>query len=111
MSPSDRTYTYRFSAPLRWPLPAGVLGAANGDEMGVPWQTVERAGTVDDMAGIQMHVTNHRSSDLCSLFLRWKDAARPSLRVGYSVNEDMARALQAQAADDLGVPMLPDEVV
>ena len=111
VSPSDRTYTYRFSAPLRWPLLAGVLGTANRDEMGVPWHTVERAGTVDDMAGIQMHVTNHKSSALCSLFLRWKTPDRPSLRVGYSVDEDKARALQVQAADDLGVPMLPDEVV
>jgi hypothetical protein len=109
VSPSDRTYTYRASAPLRWPVMTGIVGAANRDELGLPWRISEYRGDVGDMAGIQMRETMYKSSTAYSLFLRWRDPARPSLRVGYAVTEDKARALQAQAADDLGVLRLPDE--
>ncbi|MDQ2801114.1 MAG: hypothetical protein M3Y13_15895 [Armatimonadota bacterium] len=106
----DRTYRYRLSAPMRRPFPTGPFGKANRDETGLPWRTIEYTGPLEDMAGIQMEEATRKSATSYLLFLRWTDPNRPSLRVGHALKEDKVRALQAQAADDFGVPLLPDEV-
>ena len=105
----DRTYTYRFSPPMRSSLLAGLAGQSNRDELGWPWQVVEHRGNMEEVAGIALQETTRKSTISYSLFLRWKEGILPAMRVGYALKEEKARALQAQAADDLGVPLLPDE--
>jgi len=115
VSPSDGTYVYRLAAPISWPsmvkLMAGVLGRLNRDEAGLPWRVVEYRGSREDMTGIQRREVANKSTTTYSLFLCWRDLSRPPMRVGFSTDETKARAMQAQAAEDLGVPLLPDEVV
>ncbi len=117
ISPLDHTYTYCISAPVRSSFLASIVGNGNSErkalqqEMGLPWRTVEFRGSVEDIAGIKRSETTSKSTTTYSLFLCWQDAGRPPMRVGFSTNESKARAMQAQAAEDLGVPLLPDEVV
>jgi len=113
--PSEGTYIYRLAAPISWPsmvkIMAGVLGRLNRDEAGLPWRVVEYRGSREDMTGIQRREVANKSTTTYSLFLCWRDLSRPPMRVGFSTDETKARAMQAQAAEDLGVPLLPDEVV
>lgn len=113
--PSEGTYIYRLAAPVPWQtltkLITGVLGRSSQDETGLPWRIIEYQGRLQDMAGIQRRESTYKSNTSYSLFLCWHDPARPPMRVGYSTDEVKARAMQTQAAEDLGVPLLPDEVV
>ncbi len=117
ISPLDHTYTYRLSAPIRSSFLASIASSGNSErnalqqEMGLPWRTVEFRGNVEDIAGIKRSETTSKSTTTYSLFLCWHDSSRPPMRVGFSTDESKARALQAQAAEDLGVPLLPDEVI
>ncbi len=115
VSPSDGTYVYRLTAPVPWPmvtkLIAGELGRRNRDETGLPWRVIEYRGRREDMAGVQRLETTYKSNTSYTVFLCWHDSSRPPMRVGFSRDEAKARALQAQAAEDMGVPLLPDEVV
>ena len=117
VSPTERTYTYRLLAPMRSSFLASIVSSGNGgrealqQEMGLLWRTVEFKGSVGDIAGIKRLETTSKSTTTYSLFLCWHTLDRPPMRVGFSTNEDKARALQAQAAEDLGVPLLPDAVI
>lgn len=115
VSPSDATYVYRLAAPIPWPtianLMAGILGRLNRQEAGLPWHIIRYQGRLQEMAGVQRRETINESNKSYSVFLCWHDPSRPPMRVGFSAEEAKARAMQAQAAEDLGVPLLPDEVV
>lgn len=111
VSPRDRTYIYRVCSPVRWAVLIGWAGKNGKDELGIPWQVLEYQGSMSDITGIQRLESAFKSNTLYTVFLCWHDLSRPLMRVGFSNEEAKARALQAQAAEDLGVPLLPDEVV
>ena len=111
VSPSDGTYVYRLAAPVQWPILNAVTDRSNRSLLGQPWHIIEYRGKREDMAGVQRLVTNNKSTTTCWLLLCWHDPARPPMQVGFNSDEAKARTLQAQAAEDLGVPLLPDEVV
>ncbi len=110
VSPMDGTYIYRVCSPVRWAVLTGWAGKNGKDELGIPWQVLEYRGSVSDITGIQRLETTYNNT-LYTVLLCWHDPSRPPMRVGFSTNESKARALQAQAAGDLGVPLLPDEIV
>ncbi len=111
VSTSDGTYAYRLSSPIRWPFLKAVTDDSNRTLLGLPWKTTNYRGSTNDIAGIQRRETTYKSTTHYSLLLCWHDPSRPTMQVGHSTDEAKARALQAQAAGDLGVPLLPDEVV
>lgn len=111
VSTSGGTYTYRLSSPVRWPILNAVTDTSNRSLLGLPWKTLKYQGSISDIAGIQRRETTYKSTTHSSLFLCWHDPTRSPMQVGHSTDEAKARALQAQAAEDLCVPLLPDEVV
>ncbi len=90
-------------------LLAGIAGQSNRDELGWPWHVIEHRRNVEEMAGIALQETTQKSTTSYSLFLRWKDGNLSAMRVGHALKEEKARALQAQAANDLGISLLPNE--
>ena len=111
VSPSEGTYAYQLSSPVYWPILNAVTDNSNRSLLGLPWKTLKYQGSISDIAGIQRRETTYKSTTHYSLFLYWHDPTRPQMQVGHSTDEAKARALQAQAAEDLCVPVLPDEVV
>lgn len=111
VSTSDNSYIYQICTPIRWPFLTSVTDDNNQILLGLPWKTVEYRGSMNDIAGVQRRETTYKSTTHYSLLLCWRDPSRPIMQVGHSTDETKARAMQAQAADDLGVPLLPDEVV
>ena len=99
----DRTYRLRTTA--RW-RPVFLMGAARVKGLPLPWPVVERVGSADDLAGIEMRVSRTSRGTTYPLYLRWADPTRPRMCVGLPRDGEKAWALQAQIADDLGVPVL-----
>ena len=103
--------TYRLRSGAEWG-PAFLPGGLGPMRLTLPWRVVERFGTADEFAGVGMLVrvlanrSGYASSVFYSVVLRWADPTRPPIHLGSARDEAQARVLQAQAAEDLGVPVV-----
>jgi hypothetical protein len=107
ISPRDRTYTFRVGAQPVSPVLRALMtcGVRDGlqDEIGLPWRMDRFTGACTDIAGIEILEMPVKQNTLYVIRIRWHLSDRPCMRLGVSRREGDALALQAQAAEDLGV--------
>ncbi len=108
VAPQGRTYTFRTGARPASPMlcalmASGVREEALREEIGLPWRTERFMGSCEDIAGVEIQEMAVKGSTSFVVRLQWHAPDRPRMRLGYARREEEALALQAQAAEELGV--------